>query len=290
MDKYGQDMHEVTVVRPEEESHYLSPPVQRACRLLRYIAEGGSFANIRAVATQLDISRTTLLRLLHTFEAERFIEKVSGGGDYQIGIDLVGMVGDHAYGQDLVRIGMPVIARLAEETGLSAHLGVLDGLDAMYLARRVPNVPLASNITVGSRISAHATTLGRAILAVMDAETVRAMYAGCVLGQYTDMTPTTWESLEARLRAEREMGYSVSDGVYSNGVSSVAAPIFGHGHKVLAALNVTGPTSLFKMSLRRETQIIEQVCKAAHTLSVRIGDREEAAPPVGSHCDLHVGR
>lgn len=256
------------------EDSYISPPVQRAARLLRYIGDGGSLSNIRAVATALDLSRTTLLRLIHTLEAERFIERVSETGEYQIGIGLVSLVGENAYGQDLVRIALPVVAQLAEKTGLSAHLGILDGIDAVYLARRVPNVPLASNITVGSRIGAHATTLGRAILAFMDQAAVRSMYSGRVLGQYTDRTPASWAKLEQALRSERDAGYSYSDGLYTDGISSIAAPIFGPDQKVMASVNVTGPTSLFEISERRKATIIENVCEAAHEISLRVGYRD----------------
>ena len=57
--------------------------------------------------------------------------------------------------------------QLAETLQLSAHLGVLDGTDVLYLVRRTPNTPLASNVRVGSRLPAHATTMGRMLLAFM---------------------------------------------------------------------------------------------------------------------------
>ena len=57
-------------------------------------------------------------------------------------------------------MAVPVLTRLAQRQ-LSAHLGVLDGTDVLYLVRRTPNTPLASNIRVGSRLPAHATTIGR---------------------------------------------------------------------------------------------------------------------------------
>lgn len=259
-----------------DESSYISPPVQRAAKLLRYIGEGGSLANIRSAASTLGISRTTLLRLLHTLETERFIEPAREG-EYQIGIGLVSLVGESAFGQDLVRIALPVVAKLAEKTGLSAHLGVLDGREAVYLARRVPNVPLASNISVGSRVGAHATTLGRAILAWMDPAEVRKLYEDRPLGRYTNRTPSSWTALQETLHREQQIGYSESDGLYSDGVSSIAAPIFDESDRVIASVNVTGPTTLFEMSDSRRKKIVGSVLDAAREISVRLGWRENAS-------------
>lgn len=267
------------IVEEEENdaSGYISPPVQRAARLLRYIANGGSVTNMREAVAKLGISRSTMLRLLHTLEAERFIERVQETGEFQIGVGLISMVGPNAFGQDLVQVALPTVAWLAEQTGLSAHLGVLDGTDAVYLARRVPNVPLASNIRVGSRISSHATTLGRAILAFMDPKLVRAMFADRLLNQHTDRTPGTFAALQAKLAEELADGYSSSDGIYSEGVSSIAAPIFDENGDVIASINVTGPTELFSVSPGRRASIVSLVLQAANTISIKLGYRPGAA-------------
>ena len=62
---------------------YVSPPVQRAARLLRHIAEGDRVTNMSRTARELGINRTTLLRLLHTLESERFIEPRFGRTRYR---------------------------------------------------------------------------------------------------------------------------------------------------------------------------------------------------------------
>lgn len=260
-----------------EDSVYFSPPIQRAAKLLRYIADGGTIGNTQKAVKNLGISRTTLLRLLYTLEIERFISKVPGTNEYQIGIGLLGLVGQNAYGQDLVQVALPSVSWLAEHSGLSAHLGVLDGTDAVYLARRVPNVPLASNIRVGSRIRAHATTLGRAILAFMDQDVVKTMFEDQLLDQYTDCTPTALPELLNKLKEEFKDGYSSSDGMYTKGVSSIAAPIFGENGQAVASINVTGPTDLISGSAERHAHIISLVLEAANTVSIKLGHHPGSA-------------
>ncbi|GAB6853282.1 IclR family transcriptional regulator [Asaia astilbis] len=266
-----------------EVENSISPPLHRAARLLRYIGDGGSCANIRKVSEELDISRSTLLRLLQALEMERFIERIVGD-EYRIGIGLISLIGENASGQDLVRTALPIVSQLAEESGLSAHLGVLDRHEVVYLARRVPNVPLASNITVGSRVAAHATTLGRAILANMTQAQVEALYADKVLSSFTSRTPTTLDQLHETLRREHQAGFSESDGILSTGVSSIAAPIFGQDRDVRAAINVTGPTSLFDMGEGRRRKIVSLVTAAANEVSLRLGYHESAPGALDKGC------
>ena len=159
-------------------SAYIAPPVQRAVRLIRHVAEGNPVLNMSETAKALKINRTTLLRLLHTLEVEGFVERRPSGAGFQVGLSFLELGARALFSQDLVQVAVPVLTRLAETLGLSAHLGVLDGTDVLYLVRRTPNTPLASNIRVGSRLPAHATTMGRMILAFMPPIEIERLYAG----------------------------------------------------------------------------------------------------------------
>src|SRR5947209_11086247 len=155
---------------------YIAPPVQRAVRLIRHVAEGNPILNMSETAKLLKINRTTLLRLLHTLEVEGFVERRPNGG-FQVGLSFLELGARALFSQDLVQVAVPVLTRLAETLQLSAHLGVLDGTDVLYLVRRTPNTPLASNIRVGSRLPAHASTMGRILLAFMTPREIETLYS-----------------------------------------------------------------------------------------------------------------
>jgi DNA-binding IclR family transcriptional regulator len=255
---------------------YLSPPVQRAARLLRHIAEGDTVANISRTARELGINRTTLLRLLHTLEAERFIEARPEGQGWRIGVGLIGITAQAFFSQDLVQTSVPVLTRLAETLSLSAHLGVLDGLEIVYLVRRVPNHTYASNIRIGSRLPAHAANMGRIILAHLPPDRVDRLYAGAVLKAVTPHTAVTPTQLHAQLDADRACGLAWSDGNYEAGISSVAAAIFDVTNLPIAALNVSGHPADFTGAERR-SQIAASVQAAALEISQRLGWRGPTA-------------
>lgn len=250
---------------------YNVPPVQRAITLLRAIADGDTISNLSSASKKTGINRTTLIRLLHTLESERMIEKVPNGSGYRIGLGLVALAAHASYSRDVVQIAQPIAFGLAESIGLSAHVGVLDGGDALYLLREVPNVPLASNIRVGSKVPAYATTLGRAILAFMPEEETVRLYSDVDLTQFTERSPNELKELLERLREERELGYAYSEGLYSQGVASVGAPIRDAEGRVVAAINVTGPEMQFHEAAGRRDSIIEAVGKAAREISLRLG-------------------
>jgi DNA-binding IclR family transcriptional regulator len=263
---------------------YVSPPVQRAARLLRHIAEGDRVINMSRTARELGINRTTLLRLLHTLESERFIEPRPEGQGWRIGVGLIGLTAQAFFSEDLVQTSVPVLTRLAESLSLSAHLGVLDGLDVVYLVRRVPNHTYASNIRIGSRLPAHAANMGRIILAHLPADRVERMYSGAVLKAVTPHTAVTPAQLHAQLEADRISGLAWSDGNYEADISSVAAAIFDATDAPVAALNVSGHSADFAGAARRG-QIAANVQAAAYEISQRLGWRGPAPQDADARFD-----
>jgi len=255
-----------------EEGAYLSPPVQRAARLLRRIAEGDRVRNMSRTARELDISRTTLLRLLHTLEAERFLEACGGGEGWRIGPAVIGLAAQAVGGRDLAEIAAPVLAELAEALGLSAHLGVLDGREVVYVARRTPNRSFVSNIRVGSRLPAHAANMGRIMLAHLPEAEVRALFAGAAMPAATAHTATDIEALLARLAADRAAGLAWSEGFFEPEIGSVAAAVRDAGGRPVAAINVSGQVAAFRGAAAR-ARIGAAVSAAAATLSERLGLR-----------------
>jgi DNA-binding IclR family transcriptional regulator len=248
---------------------YIAPPVQRAVRLIRHVAEGNPVLNMSETAKTLKINRTTLLRLLHTLEVEGFVERRPNGAGYQIGLSLLEVGARALFSQDLVQVAVPVLTRLAETLQLSAHLGVLDGTDVLYLVRRTPNTPLASNIRAGSRLPAHATTMGRMLLAYMTPLEIEALYAGKELERFSDHTSTTLEDLRAKAGRDRHAGIAWSEAHFERGINSAAVPVFDFAGTPLGAINVSGPQAAFAQA-RREI-IASTLRTAGAEISRRLG-------------------
>lgn len=249
---------------------YSVPPVERAIRLLRYIGDGHSCRNLSTASRDLGINRTTLIRLIHTLLEERMIEETAEAAGYRLGVGLVTLGAQAIGGRDLVRTCQPVLQRLCEESSMSAHIGIIDGTDIVYLARVAPNSHLVSNVQAGARLRAHTSSIGRAILAEMNPQDIASLLDGAKLEALTAKSPTTVKAVIAQASDDKSKGYAWSVGNFEAGIGSCGAAIFDHTGTVVGALNVSGPDSRFSDPKQSET-IRNAVCRAAVDASALLG-------------------
>lgn len=251
---------------------YTVPPVERALHLLRYIGNGNKCRNLSKASKDLAINRTTLIRLIHTLAANRMIEEIDEDAGYRLGPGLISLAAQAIHGRDIVRVCHPILVKLTEETGMSSHLGILDGMEIVYLARESPNTHLVSNVQAGSRLPAHASSIGRAILAEHSVQEITAIYDKQILTASTEKTPVTTADLLKQADADKAAGYAWSEGHFESGIGSCATAILDHRGQPVGALNVSGPESLFAAETRSGDQKIRRaVVDAAMKASQGLG-------------------
>ena len=255
----------------EKTTAYEVPPVRRAIAVLKYIGAGNTCANISKSAKELGINRTTLIRLLHTLREERMIEERDENAGFRLGLGLIGLATESMNGRDVIQVGRPRLAALADRTGLSAHLGVLDGHDVVYLVRESPNAHLVSNVREGTRLPAHATTMGRILLAHLPEDEVRALYEGEPMPGYSDKTATSFDALTTQIAADRAAGIAWSAANFEEGIGSCACAVFDHRGRPVAAINVSGPDRIFKQTGAARDQIGDAIKATARDISERLG-------------------
>ncbi|MFK7752262.1 MAG: IclR family transcriptional regulator [Sedimentitalea sp.] len=262
----------ITVNDAQNTSAYSVPPVERAIKLLRYIGDGKRARNLSDVARDLSINRTTLIRLIHTLLDHKMIEEIGEGAGYRLGSGMVSLGAKAIQGRDIVRVCQPVLRTLCQSTGMSAHLGVLDGRDIIYLGRETPNSHLVSNVHTGSRLLAHASSIGRALLAEMSPDQLRVLFAGHPPAQATEKTPATLEGIIAQARADRDAGIAWSQGNFESGIGSCAAAVFDHSGLAVGGINVSGPESRFSdADPAANAKLRQAVVAAAHVASTELG-------------------
>lgn len=253
------------------QTSYSVPPVERAFKLLRHIAQGGQCRNASATAREIGLNRTTLIRLLHTLEAEGMIETTDMGASWQLGPGMIALAADALKSRSVIRLAQPVMARVAAGLRLSSHLGVLDGHEIIYLLREAPNAHLVSNIREGSRLPAHATTVGRVLLGYLSPEALQALFANRSLDAYTSKTATTLEELQQQLIRDRTQGFAWSFGNFESDIGSCAVPVFDHRGVAVAAINVTGPRTRFNPENPEAEVIRTTLVQAAADISAAMG-------------------
>jgi IclR family pca regulon transcriptional regulator len=142
----------------------------------------------------------------------------------------------HLSGLTLPEIALPHLQDATDDLRESTSLAVLDGSDIVYVAHAPAKRILSISIAIGARDPAHATALGRVLLAGQSDTWLDHYLATVELPAITPHTITNPEHLRAELTRSRDQGYALVDQELEDGLRAVAAPIHDeHGHVIAAA-------------------------------------------------------
>ncbi len=212
--------------------------------------------------------RSSVYHLLATLEEHGFVVHLPAERRWGLGTAAFELAGGYARQQPLTRIGRPLIAALADRTGESAHLAVMTGRDVLYIVEeRAPRRP-ALVTDVGVRLPAHLTATGRAMLAALPREQVRALYPDAAsFADRTGRGPSRPGELRDVLRAVRADGFATEDGEVTLGLRSVGVAVLDHARWPIAGIAVTYPDE----AAQDPAQLARLIDHAAAELGRRIG-------------------
>lgn len=219
------------------------PAAEQTLRILRHLAGRPSPVAASAIARELGLPRSTVYHLLAALAAHGFVLHLREERLWGLGTAASELAGGFARQQPLARLGRPLVAALADRLGESAHLAVMSGADVVYIVEeRAPRRP-ALITDVGVRLPAHLTATGRAMLASLPREQVRALFPDAsAFPTRTGAGPSRPGELRELLREVRARGYGVEDGEVTAGLRSVGAAVHDASGWPIAAVAVTWPT------------------------------------------------
>ncbi|KRE55431.1 IclR family transcriptional regulator [Phycicoccus sp. Soil748] len=221
------------------------PPVSllsRATAVLEAFDDSHPVLGLADLARRTGLPKSTVHRIASELVSLRVLERPDDAtvDGYRLGMwffERGELVPVH---RSLSDAALPVMEDLREATRQRIHLAVLDGVDVVYVEiLGTGRHDIASR--TGGRLPAHATGVGKVLLAYSPAATVRARVdAG--LPRMTPRTIATPGGLTRELRKIRSVGMALDLEESHLGISCVAAPVFGADHKIRAGLSVTGVT------------------------------------------------
>lgn len=249
---------------------YNVPGLERGLRLLQLFDRTRKFLTAAEMARTLAIPRSTAFRLAQTLEFLGFLERE--GDRYRVGPAVLRLGFEYIASLDVTEFARPLIERLRDETGLSAQLVIRDGREVVVALKASPPSTFASNVTVGTRLPAHATILGRVLLGDADDHALRALYPEPTLPQTSPHSPRTLAELKRLVREDRTRGYAVSESFFEQGISAIAAPVRDESARIVAAVSVTAQRPSLEPKAVRE-RLVAQVLGAAGELSRQLNYR-----------------
>jgi DNA-binding IclR family transcriptional regulator len=218
--------------------------LDRAAAVLAAFDNGHRELTLAALVARSGLPRSTAHRTADKMIKLGWLDKPRDR--YRIGNRLFELSGLAPVRHELREAVLPFLQDLYAATHTTVQLGVLQGTQVLVVEKITGHRPMPMLSQVGGTIPAHCSGIGRAILAYSDAGTIDAVIeAGLV--RRTPRTITSPTALRRELTAIPERGLAVDREEGNIGVSCIAAPIFGPLGQVVAALSVTGPSSLVRV-------------------------------------------
>lgn len=222
---------------------YTVEALVKGLRVLALFSETTTSLRISDIAARTGLPMPTTYRLVVTLTEEGFLVQ-RPDGDYGPSIKVLTLGYSALRGQALVELADGPLQRLATSLGETVNLGVLLGDKVLYLVR-IRNADLVTaNIQVGSTLPAVHTSMGKVLLAHLDAATLKEVVGTQIQVQGAGPNAVrTRRDLLAQLREVKERGFGLQDEELASGLRSISAPIFDSDGAVVAAANIAVQSS-----------------------------------------------
>lgn len=250
------------------------PAATAALRVLRFLSAQAAPVPAARIASAIELPRSSAYHLLTAMESEGFVTHYADDRLWGIGLAAHEVGVGYTRQEPLARLARIPIADLVDTTGQSAHLAILHGREVVYVLeeRAQGKPPLVTD--VGVRLPAALTASGRAILAMLPAAQIRALFPD--RGAFVDRHgrgPGTPTALRHLLSDTRTRGYATEDGEVTPGYASVAVAVEGPpSAATFASVAVT-------YDGERESPDIEQLVASITSAAESIAARLRGASP-----------
>lgn len=226
-------------------TRYENQSAERSFAILECVGESENPIPLAAVARATGLNRATTYRLLAVLTRLGWIHKDEADGTYTLGYKMFAIGRRKSQLEIVTHHAQPFIRRLAWDLGETVHLAALEGPQVLYCDKVEPPEGHPVSTAVGMRLDAHATGVGKAVLAWLDPDEVRQLFGQHPPHVHTAKTISSVDGLLRELTLIRQRGYATDEGEMIPGLNCVAAPIMNSIGRAVLALSVSGPASRF---------------------------------------------
>lgn len=247
------------------------PGLHRGLSILALFGRDRPALAASEIATMIGLPRSAAFRLIYTLESLGFLQRRPEDDRFELGLRVLDLGFSTLASMDVVDLAEGPLRRLRDRTGGSVHLARRDGVDVVYLLRFAASDAMTGNVQVGTRLPAHGTTLGRALLMDFDRTALGELFGHpSELPAYTATTARTIDALAIQLARDRALGHVVGHSIYENGLDSMAVPVRNREGRIVAALSVVG-FGLMKKSEAAPQDFISMLRETAAEIGRSLG-------------------
>jgi DNA-binding IclR family transcriptional regulator len=247
---------------------YVVKSVLKALDILELL-DGEPGLGVTEVAARLDMEKSTAFRLLNSLWLRGYVRKDPESHRYFNGFRLFEMGNNVVKNMGLKEQAFPFLQELSKRTNEAVNLAIRDGKDVVYIDKIESQATIKVDLHVGKRMPMYCTGLGKALLAFMDPDEVKALYPDETFERFTSNTHRNLSSLMEELKRIRKQGFAWDNEEYVRDIVCVAAPVFGTGG-VVAALSVALPKFRYDSDPRKYEEIRDHVVEVAEKLGMAL--------------------
>ncbi len=211
----------------------------KGLRVLEAVALHPQGQSLPEITRDTGFPKATAYRLLQTLVASNYLHYFEESAKYRLGPKVMSLGMSSLASQDLASLANPYLKELSRRIGQNVNLGILDGMEVVYIIRIKVRRILGIDLVVGSRLPAYNSAIGWALLAYASPERLQEVLDEIAGNQEaTHQAGPQGANLLKRLERVRREGYALGEDEYIAGLRSVAVPVFNQTGYAEAAINV----------------------------------------------------
>lgn len=219
--------------------------VDRVLTILEAVAKSAQPVALAQLTDLLGINQSSVFRLANTLKRRGFLANPNSRKTYVLGPAIWRMSRNYAWSRMLVGICHEHLKTLGEKTGETAHLGVREGREVLFVDHCASTKQIVVPAHTGALMPLYCTAHGKALLCDYGNAELKALLGATPLKRFTDTTITSLSELEKACAKVRVDGFAVDEAEYREEVRCLAAPIRDLDGKTIAAIGISAPASRF---------------------------------------------
>lgn len=263
-----------------------APALDRALTLLELLSQSRCGLTLPELADQSKLPRSSVHYLLVTLERRGYLHRNPRTSRYLFGRQVLALANAAVPALSMRQVASPHLQRLASQTGLAAHLAVLERESAVVVAKHEASQSPRLPTWVGRRIAVHCTSLGKALIAFLPQEELDELLAAHPLARHNQNTLSSPRRLREDLARVASLGHAVDNEEDEIGMRCVGAPIFAPAENpaagaVIASVSVSGSTETI------EPQRVEDLARLVKATAAALSGVLAEAGPLHLHQPAH---
>jgi len=253
--------------------------LERAFAILEHVARHRDGISLADLSKRVGLHTSTTFHLARTMVQLGYVNQLDDSRRYRVGSRVFALAAGALDESALLGFATPALECLSAQTGESSHFAIRSGDEIVVVARIAGTGMLQLADRAGTPRPAHATAIGKVLLAAMPDEQLQQFLARVELRRFTSRTIVEREALVRQIEQVRRTGVAFDDGEFDQEVRCVAVPVRDFACRVAGAIGISGP--IWRLSLQALHEKAAQVRVAAAQLSAQLGfqDPVEADAP-----------